>query len=112
MQKRKRKSVVYVVHWPEIGVMKAGISEQKRWRKFVELGAVVIDLIEFDNYLDASAFETVVHKGMRPNGYAFNTAAEAEPYLGGKGGGYCECFRVPPGQTVMEFLRSVDWLAL
>lgn len=110
--KQPRKPVVYLVHWPDVNVIKAGISMQKRWRAFVKRGGIVVDLVEFDDYADAAAFETVVHNGLRQYGsVAFDGAAEAIPYLGGSGGGWAECFTIPAGVGPKELLRSINWSA-
>lgn len=112
-QKPPRKPVVYLVHWPEISVMKAGISTRKRWRAFLQRGAVVVDLVEFDDYFEASAFESVAVEGLRTLGpYGFSSAEEAAPYLGGNGGGYRECFKIPSGAEPMTLLRSVNWMSI
>jgi hypothetical protein len=110
--KPKRGYVVYLVHWPDIAVMKAGVSCQKRWRAFVQRGAEIVDLVPCDDPADAYELESVVHAGLIGSGLAFRSAAEAVPYLGGNGGGYRECFRVPDGMTPMEILQSVDWLTV
>lgn len=113
MKKKQRVPVVYLVHWPELNVMKAGISTQKRWRAFLQRGAEVVDLVEFEDYADASAFESVVLKGISLRGQrAFGSAVEAIPYLGGNGGGYCECYLLTEGLAPMELLRSTDWLSV
>jgi hypothetical protein len=111
-QKLKEKHTVYVVHWPEIRVVKAGYSERRRWRAFLSRGAEIVDLVEFEDVSDAFAYEDVLHDALRPNGYAFDTALEAKPYLGGAGGGYMECFRMPDGKTPWQILCAVDWMAL
>lgn len=108
--KPKKKHVVYLVHWPEIGVMKAGCTSRRRWTAFIARGAEVVDLVEFDDVADAYAFESVVHAGLAVHGLGFQNAAAAEPYLGSEGGGWCECYRVPEGMTPMEVLCSTEWV--
>lgn len=111
--KQKLTDTIYVVHWPEINVMKAGYSTRRRWWAFQRRGAVVVDLIHFDNSTDAFAFESVVLAGLRSRGpLAFESAAEAEPYLGGRGGGWLECYRIPEDLDPMELLKSIDWMSV
>jgi hypothetical protein len=113
VKQKKTVNTVYLVHWPEINVMKAGYSKRRRWWSFQRRGAVVVDLIHFDDFSDASAFESVVLAGLRSRGkLAFKSAAEAEPYLGGRGGGWLECYRIPEDLDPMELLRSIDWMSL
>lgn len=109
--KPKLKHFVYLVHWPEINVMKAGYTAFNRWRVFTARGAVMVDLIEFDNSSDAFEFEDLVHRGMARRGpQAFTCATDAVPWLGAGGGGYLECYRLPDGLTPMELLTSTNWL--
>jgi hypothetical protein len=101
---------VYIVHWPDIGVIKAGYTGRKRWRTFVNRGAQIVDLVPFDNSTDAFEFESMVHRRLSSLGpLAFTSATEASPYLGRGGGGWCECYRMPDGVTPMELLTSTDW---
>ncbi len=110
MTYKATKPTVYIVHWPEIRVIKAGFSCNQRWRPFVLRGAVIVDLIEFDCSSDAFAFEDVVDHALRavceP---AFRTAADAEPHLGGRGGGWLECYPLPEGTAPMDILTQADW---
>jgi hypothetical protein len=85
---------VYVVHWPEIGVVKVGYSAVQRWNRFVFSGADVVKVYEFDSSSDAFAIEDWLHQSaralLRP---AFDTATEeARILLGNKGAGYLECW--------------------
>jgi hypothetical protein len=85
---------VYVVHWPEKGIVKIGYSAVQRWRRFVFSGADVIKVYEFDSGSDALHIEDWLHQSARallvP---AFSAATdEARILLGGNGAGYCECW--------------------
>lgn len=112
-QKRKGKHTVYVVHWPETNVVKAGYSERERWRAFLSRGGVVIDLVEFDDVSDAFAYEDVLHCALARRGpFAFESAMDARPYLGGAGGGYTECYRIPEGLTPYELFQTTEWMTL
>ena len=106
----RTKPTVYIVHWPERNVIKCGYSERQRWRPFVLRGALVVDLIEFDTSSDAFEFESVVHEVLSQTCQsAFNSADEAVDLLGGRGGGHCECFVLPPGITPIRLLQDADW---
>ncbi|SIJ02156.1 Uncharacterised protein [Mycobacteroides abscessus subsp. bolletii] len=108
--KTATKHLVYLVHWPEIHVMKAGCTSRKRWRKFVIRGAELVDLIEFDDCSDALDLESLALRGLSAHGpLAFGSAKESEPYLGRGGGGWRECYRIPEGIQPMELLMSTDW---
>jgi hypothetical protein len=109
----QRKNVTYIVHWPALNVVKVGVSNARRWLAFVQRGAVVVDLIEHDDHADAWVWETLVQQAFRCVApLAFASAAEAEPYLGGGGGGYLECFRLAPGDSPSKVLETTDWIQL
>lgn len=104
---------VYVVQWPKIGVIKAGFSCNQRWRSFVLRGAEVVDLIAFDTSSDAFEFESVVLDALRKACLpAFPDWKSAEPYLGKAGGGWAECFLLPPGKKAIDLLLETDWQAV
>lgn len=108
---KQTKPTIYVVHWPEIGVVKSGFSCNQRWRAFQLRGAIVDDLIPFDDARDAFAMESLVDRALhqfcvrRP----FKSARDAEPYLGGRGGGWLECWKLPAGVTPLQILQSTRW---
>lgn len=106
----KTRDTTYLVHWPTARVIKAGISKRQRWRAFTSRGAVVISLFEETGWLDALAMEVLLQTGLatvcKP---AFRTAKQAEPFLGGRGGGYLECYRLPRGATPANVLASINW---
>lgn len=102
---------VYIVYWPEINVVKAGFSCNQRWRSFALRGAVVVDLVPCGNARDAFALERLVDRALQSvcRRRPFKSAAEAAPYLGNRGGGYLECWSLPPGVNPMGILANTDW---
>jgi hypothetical protein len=105
-----RRNTIYVVVWPSIRVVKVGYSGRKRWRSFQNRGAELLALKDFDDCTTAFHFEDACHMGLRATcRYAFQSASEAEPYLGNKGGGYLECFRIPGDLTTGEVLEYIDY---
>lgn len=104
------KATVYAVHWPEINVFKIGFSERQRWKAFVNRGANVIGLLDdFAAGTSGYDFEYACHlvssEVCRPG---FKSAEEAAPYLGGRGGGYMECYRVPGDLMPSEIVGFVN----
>lgn len=110
---KRTEPTVYIVHWPEIGVVKAGYSCNQRWRAFALRGATVVDLVPCEDSTDAFALEHVVEEALRREcrKRAFTSADDAAPYLGNRGGGWLECWKLPPGRTPMQILRGTDWKA-
>lgn len=104
---KRHNATVYIVEWPD-GVVKAGWTERQRWRKFVLLGATVLELYEFPSFTEAFAFESAAHQWLRANGeLAFSTLEESREYVGPDGGGYAECFRIAPGTDAQALLRHM-----
>lgn len=103
---------VYAVHWPAINVVKVGTSERrmKRWRAFMNRGANLLALVDeipggVSDYWFEDACHLVMDETFRR---AFRSAAEAVPYLGGQGGGWCECYRVAGDLMASEILPFID----
>lgn len=96
MGRLKTAPRIYLVHWPAIDVMKAGYTEHSRWKSFVGRGAVLLGLWEVDDVTHAFALERELLKAVAWHaiGQGFENSREAEPYLGGGGGGYMECYCV------------------
>jgi hypothetical protein len=84
---------VYVVGWPDAGVVKVGYSAARRWRPFVARGGVIIRLEPHTNGPEAIQRETYLHTLMsaafEP---AFTEKAQALPILGTGGSGFLECY--------------------
>lgn len=101
--------IVYIVHWPQINVFKVGSSDHQRWRAFALRGAKIIKLTRFDCPSCGYKFEGACHRAIwdvcRP---AFGNATEALPYLGGTGGGYRECFRLPGDLSPWEIAPFIE----
>lgn len=108
MYKRTR-STVYFVWWPGQRVLKVGYSLFQRWRAFELRGAELLALKEFDNDADAWDSEDLCHQALRAVcRAAFLEGAEATALLGGAGGGWAECFRVPGDLMGCELLAFCD----
>ncbi|WP_349318876.1 hypothetical protein [Mycolicibacterium canariasense] len=106
------KHTVYIVHWPDLGIVKVGYSLHQRWRTFVNRGAVVVDLVEVDSRGDGYALEALVLAAFAKRcGPAFESQPEADPYLAGRGAGWRECFKLPAGVSPMDILTHNDWTA-
>jgi hypothetical protein len=103
---------VYAVYWPEINVFKVGTSEshRRRWRTFINRGAILLGLKDFKGFSFSDYdFEGVCHDVLSDVcRRGFNTSAEAVPYLGGQGGGWLECYRVPGDLMPSEILDFLD----
>lgn len=98
----------YVVFWPESRVIKAGYSAFQRWRKFVIQGAQVVKLVEFPSCTEAFALESRIMEKLRSDyEYAFDTLDESRGLLGPDGGGWCECFQLPPGVSPTDAIGAV-----
>lgn len=104
---------VYAVCWPEIKVFKIGTSDnhRRRWRAFLNRGATLLGLKDVSDLgISDYDFEGVCHDVLkevcRP---AFRSAVEAVPYLGGQGGGWLECYRIPGDLMPSEILPFVDY---
>lgn len=92
---KRTVDTVYAVYWADDQILKVGYSEYQRWKPFVARGAEVLSLRTFDTYDEASALEQTCHSLLRHVcERAFDSRAEARPYLGGSGGGYLECYRM------------------
>lgn len=97
MGRRKHVGVVYVVEWPAIGVVKVGVTEHSRWRSWRQFGGYLLHIEPFDSVLDAYDVEGEIHRFLWSNADpGFTSAMEAAPYLGDRGGGWKECYRMQP----------------
>jgi hypothetical protein len=108
--KRQLKNNVYLVYWPQIRVLKVGFaSDKSRWRAFCIRGANLLAVKEFDNSTEGYAFEDACHMALGTVcRRAFNKSEEAVPYLGGRGGGYVECYSVPGDLMESELMEFID----
>jgi len=95
----------YLVGWPE-GIVKAGSTwarGRQRWGGFLCRGATLLDLSYYADLSEPLLAELWLEQRIRSTyPEAFNSREEARPYLGGTGGGWTECYRVP----------VADWPAL
>ena len=99
---------VYAVHWANINVFKFGYSDCQRYRLFLNRGAELLGLFEFGTVTAGLDFETLVDESAmaicRPG---FRTRDSADPYLGGRGAGYLECYRTPADLMPSEVIPYV-----
>lgn len=78
---------VYVVAWPDADVWKVGYSgDPRRWLSFCGRSAVLVDLFEFHDEVDARAFESELRGAFAIKSRPFASAIEARPYVGSLGG--------------------------
>lgn len=89
----------YVVAWPD-HIVKAGFAgESRRWKHFVGKGAELLAVYAFQNALNAMFLENHAHELMSYLGVpAFDEKSQSIPYLGLSGGGWMECYRLPPAR--------------
>ena len=85
----------YVVRWRD-GLLKVGFTSGKRYRKFVNRGADLVCLQEFDTPMEALAEEQRLDLGFRVLGYtpAFTCREESFTHLGPGGSGWREVLRL------------------
>ena len=95
-RKPRHNPTVYLVHWPSIDVIKAGFTEVKRWRKFVQHGANLLGTFQYANAHAAFEAETAIEQFLAHQTQyqkPFDNKESAEPYLGHSGAGYMECWQ-------------------
>ena len=86
---------MYVVGWPDHGIIKVGSTSRgrQRWGPFLCRGGVMLHLKECD---DPGAEEDRVQSALaKLYDRAFRCKEEAAPFLGSRGGGYLECYLIP-----------------
>ena len=104
----------YVIGW-EDGIVKVGETwhGRRRWGAFLNRGGTMLDLAYYEYLGDALDGEiwlqSQLHKAYP---MAFDDKSEAIPYMGPSGGGYLECFKIPPEEwpALIEIARTVDAL--
>lgn len=106
---RTKGSYVYVVTWDDARFIKIGSSGAQRWRSFLIRGARLVWLGKEgrmdDDIPGELAYQMAAQRFAR---YAFDDRAEATPFLGSRGGGWTECYRLD-GLTAESFWnRCVD----
>jgi hypothetical protein len=101
---RKREPVLYLTSWDKDKIIKIGFSSRRRWRSFK--GARVVLTIPFQAACPGYDFELDCHLlAFLIWPQAFATREDAIPFLGGKGAGYLECYRVTADEG-LELLAS------
>lgn len=85
----------YVVKWSD-GLLKVGFTSGSRYRRFVNRGADLVSLREFDTPVEALAEEQRLDLEFRDLGYtpAFTCREESFSYLGPSGCGWREVLRL------------------
>ena len=105
---RKYQNFVYVVYWPDSGIIKAGVTfNPGRWRKFCRRGAILLAVIPGAGVrIEKTLEDEFALSGVR----AFSSWEEATPWLGAGGCGYTECYRVDEDDMhrLASFIREVD----
>ena len=104
----------YVIGWPD-GIVKVGSTwnGKRRWGRFTSRGGVMLDLAYYGpEHSDVDAESWLQHQMAQRYRRAFNSSHEAVEHLGTGGGGYLECYTVPPAEwpAVIELARTEDAL--
>lgn len=101
----------YLAWWPADHIVKAGFaSSKKRWRAYELRGATMLLLCRHDDFRDAFECETLLDRAIRriPGiTAAFESKDQAVGHLGGPGGGYTECYRIPPNMDAPSMLGAL-----
>ena len=100
----------YVVGWPD-GIVKVGVTDfgRRRWGPFLSRGGIMLDLAYYETLADSSVAESWLQSRLLERfKFAFSDRSQAEPYLGGRGSGSMECFRIPVDHwpEVLELARA------
>lgn len=104
---------LYVVRWPQHGLIKVGVSKNERWQDFddgVELIFTLRAPRDVALAMEANVHERLSERHARP----FRKACQAIGLLGTKGAGFTECY-VDNGTTlgaVLEVLAAQGGLHL
>ena len=100
---------VYVVAWPEFGVIKVGFSSVQSTKRFIFSGANVVELFEFESTTDAYHVESWLHDDAHSTlTKAFDRAGElARNLLGSNGSGWRECYRATADDAASLIARSM-----
>jgi hypothetical protein len=110
MSYHKTNPTVYAVMFDERKTIKIGCSSVQRWRNF--RGAALLQLIEFTNAIDAYYLEAKLHTAFRSQfPPAFASAAEANPFLLNRGGGWMECYLVEDESKARSLFESIVGVA-
>lgn len=105
----------YVVGWQD-GIVKVGstMTGRARWGIFLNRGARMLDLAQYQKLCDDLEAETWLHHQIACMGYkkAFESVEQSTQYLGPRGRGYLECYRIPVEDwpKIIEIARTEDAL--
>lgn len=102
---------LYVIGWPDLEIIKVGTTSvgRRRYGPFLARGGEMLSLASYPSceHLDEeSRLQSEMRARWPP---AFSSKVDASSALGGHGGGYLECFRVPLSDwpEVVGLLRGV-----
>lgn len=97
----------YLVGWPEERIVKAGVTyNKKRWRMFECRGAFLFQLQRF-RPIGSTELEVELHDYLRTVGTEpWATKDQAEAYLGPRGGGWTECYRLPDDEAYISAVST------
>ena len=103
---------VYIVGWPDLGIVKVGTTSngRERYGPFLNRGAELISLTSHKglSYLD---IERRAHEVMETRWpLAFESKTEAAEHLGKGGCGWLECYSIPVTEwhDVIDLVRTGD----
>jgi hypothetical protein len=91
------KPHVYVMYWPEFGIIKAGVTGvgNPRWNSWLRHGAVLLMIGDTCCMEHARRIEGfLLNELSRFGGRAFTGATDARAVLGKHKGGWTECYRL------------------
>lgn len=104
----------YVVGWAD-GIVKIGETwnGRARWGPFLKRGGTMLDLAYYEDLGHGLHGEIWLQRQVaKTYQQAFETKAEAIPYMGPSGAGWLECFKIPPEKwpEIIELARTEDAL--
>lgn len=100
-------NATYIVAWPELRIVKAGLTSRRRWKVFQYRGARVVDINLHADIVEAIDHETALDDYFACHGVnPWPTRQEAKATLGKGGGGFLECYRLHESLSLREVLNN------
>lgn len=101
----------YVIGW-DAGIVKVGTTwnGSRRWGQFLSRGGLMLDRATYDDLGQSRIAEAWLRREIGKNyASAFSDKSDAEPYLGSRGAGYLDCYRVPTSDwpEIVDLARTV-----
>ena len=101
---------IYIVGWPDDGIVKVGVTSngRERYGPFLNRGAEMISLTSHKG-MAFLEIERHMHDEMGTRWPpAFESKHEASEYLGRQGGGWLECYSIPVTEwhDVIDLVRT------